>query len=102
LSPTCRQAASFTYEFMATVASTSIGPTWLGPVNFHQLRHSTASLLIADGATVLDVCAYLGHSSPTVTLEVYGHLFKGSGQKLAASMEARRSEWRDRMKQRAT
>lgn len=41
----------------------------------HGLRHTAASLAIASGATVVLVCRMLGHSSPTVTLNVYAHLF---------------------------
>lgn len=41
----------------------------------HGLRHTAASLAIAAGATVVLVQRMLGHSSPTVTLNVYSHLF---------------------------
>jgi integrase len=41
----------------------------------HGLRHTAASLAIAAGATVVVVQRMLGHSSPTVTLDVYSHLF---------------------------
>jgi integrase len=41
----------------------------------HGLRHTAASLAIAAGATVVVVCRMLGHSSPSVTLDVYSHLF---------------------------
>lgn len=40
----------------------------------YDLRHSFASLLLAEGRTVHYVAAQLGHS-PTLTLNVYGHLF---------------------------
>jgi integrase len=40
----------------------------------YDLRHSFASLLLAEGRTVHYVAAQLGHS-PTLTLTVYGHLF---------------------------
>lgn len=42
----------------------------------HSFRHSCASLLINAGMDALQVCDWLGHSSPTVTLSVYSHLFK--------------------------
>lgn len=67
-------------------------------VNFHTLRHSCASLLIEDGANVKDIQEYLGHSSPSITLDVYSHLFRGSDQKLADSMEARRQDWQAKIK----
>ena len=41
----------------------------------HQLRHSCASLMIADGATILQVQNQLRHAGPEITLKVYSHLF---------------------------
>lgn len=41
----------------------------------HGLRHTAASLAIAAGATVVVVQRMLGHSSPSITLDVYSHLF---------------------------
>jgi hypothetical protein len=38
-------------------------------------RHTCASLLIDRGASVKAVASQLGHSTPTVTLNVYAHLF---------------------------
>jgi Phage integrase family len=42
---------------------------------FHDLRHTCAALLIAQGAHPLAVMQRLGHSSITVTMNTYGHLF---------------------------
>jgi hypothetical protein len=42
----------------------------------HDLRHTCASLLIREGAGVMAVSKQLGHSTPTVTLNVYAHLFE--------------------------
>jgi integrase len=42
---------------------------------FHDLRHTFASLLIAQGANVVFVSRQLGHASPDITLRVYAHLF---------------------------
>lgn len=39
----------------------------------YDLRHSFASLLLAEGRTVHYVAAQLGHS-PVLTLSTYGHL----------------------------
>jgi integrase len=41
---------------------------------FHDLRHTYASRLIAEGATALTVMRGLGHSSIKVTYDTYGHL----------------------------
>lgn len=49
-------------------------PTDLTP---HELRHTCAALLIAEGADPKAVQAQLRHSSIQVTFDVYGHLFPG-------------------------
>jgi integrase len=54
----------------------------------HHLRHTCASLLIQRGATVKEVQTQLGHSTPTVTLNTYTHLF---GDDLDALWEPRQS-----------
>ena len=41
----------------------------------HDLRHTAASLLIAAGAAVKAVQVILGHSTATMTMDLYGHLF---------------------------
>ncbi|MBS2939575.1 site-specific integrase [Nocardioides sp. J2M5] len=41
----------------------------------HDLRHFYASGLIADGCDVVTVQHALGHSSPTITLNTYSHLW---------------------------
>ena len=47
----------------------------LPQVSLHAFRHSHASALIASGQDVVTVSRRMGHSSPTVTLAVYAHLF---------------------------
>ena len=47
----------------------------LGHVDLHTLRHTFGSQLIANNANVKDVQALMGHSSATVTLDIYGHAF---------------------------
>jgi integrase len=44
-------------------------------VRFHDLRHSYAAMLIAQGAHPRAIMERLGHSSIQVTLDTYGHLF---------------------------
>lgn len=44
------------------------------PIRFHDLRHSTASLLMMNGANPASVQRILRHSDPKLTTEVYGHL----------------------------
>jgi integrase len=56
-------------------------------LRFHDLRHTCASLLIAQGASVKAVQAQLGHASATVTLDRYGHLFPDELQQLADRLQ---------------
>lgn len=43
-------------------------------VTLHTLRHTHASQLITSGMDILTISRRLGHSSPAITLTVYGHL----------------------------
>src|SRR5262245_55518606 len=58
-----------------------MGAFGMSSVTLHSLRHTHASMLIASGVDILTVSRRLGHSSPTVTLEVYGHLIHGGDDK---------------------
>jgi len=44
------------------------------PIRFHDLRHTTASLLMMSGANPAAVQRILRHSDPRITTETYGHL----------------------------
>lgn len=46
-----------------------------GGPTLHDLRHSCASGLIAAGCDVVTVQRALGHSSASITLDVYSHLW---------------------------
>ena len=43
---------------------------------FHTLRHTHASAMIAMGMDIKNLQERLGHASPTITLNTYGHLYK--------------------------
>lgn len=47
-------------------------------MSIHILRHSHASLLINNGVEVLYISKRLGHSNPTITLNIYSHLYKST------------------------
>ena len=57
-------------------------------ITLHSLRHVHASMLIASGLDILTISRRLGHSSPTITLNVYGHLIAGGDDRAAQIMEA--------------
>ncbi len=56
-------------------------------IRFHDMRHTYASLLIEQGENVKYIQKQLGHSSPTVTLNVYAHLMKPVNQESACRLE---------------
>jgi integrase len=56
-------------------------------IRFHDLRHTYASLLIEQGENIKYIQAQLGHSSPTVTLNVYAHLMKAVNQEAPSKLE---------------
>jgi integrase len=43
-------------------------------LRFHDLRHTTATLLLKAGVPLATVQRILRHSDPAITTEVYGHL----------------------------
>ena len=45
-------------------------------IRIHDFRHSCASLLINQGASIVLVSKYLGHSKVSTTLDVYSHFYK--------------------------
>lgn len=72
-------------------AADAIGVPELTP---HALRHTAASLAISAGASVLAVQRMLGHSSATVTLDVYSELFDGDLDELGDRLDRVRAESR--------
>jgi integrase len=62
-------------NFMARIFRPAVRRADLAPLRFHDLRHTYAALMIAAGAHPKLLQAQLGHSSITVTLNTYGHLF---------------------------
>jgi integrase len=59
-------------------------------LRFHDLRHTAAALLIAEGATMEEVEQILGHSTIRVTSDTYGHLFDDHADPLMEALAARR------------
>jgi len=59
----------------------------LPAVRFYDLRHTHASLLIAQGVHPKMIAERLGHSSITLTMDTYGHLFPGADKEAANHMD---------------
>jgi integrase len=58
----------------------------LGHWHPHELRHSGASLMLAQGTPLHVVSDVLGHASIAITKDVYGHLLEGDKRAAAESM----------------
>jgi integrase len=68
----------------------------LPQIRFHDLRHTFASLLIAQGEHPKYIAEQLGHASVQITLDRYGHLMPQSydhaGERLEAALFGRGAE----------
>lgn len=60
----------------------------LPKLNFHSLRHSTASLLIALGTHAKVIQDRLGHSSTAVTMGIYSHIFQANRKEVATQLNS--------------
>lgn len=59
----------------------------LPDIRFHDLRHTAASIMLQRNVPVFTVSKILGHSKPSVTLDIYGHLIPGALAAAAQAME---------------
>jgi integrase len=73
------------YAGPTTTLHKALAPTRLPNVRIHDPRHTYATLALKEGASVLEVSSALGHSKPTVTLNVYGHSSDEGQRKLATT-----------------
>jgi integrase len=60
----------------------------LGHWHPHEARHSAASVMLAQGVPLEVVSEVLGHSSISITKDVYGHLVEGAKRQAAERMAA--------------
>ena len=70
-------------EFSALTTAAS-----LPRLRFHDLRHSAASLLIAQGVHARAIMELLGHSTITLTMDTYGHLMESVNRNTAEQMDS--------------
>ncbi len=64
------------------------GKTLLPRLRFHDLRHTAASLLLAQGVDARTIMDTLGHSQISLTLDTYSHLMPTLRADAAAKMDA--------------
>ncbi len=82
---THRHPERFSRRFAGQVARArkALGEDLLPVIRLHDLRHTHATLLLADGVPVKVVSERLGHASATITLTVYQHVHPGMGREAA-------------------
>ena len=56
-------------------------------LRFHDLRHTSATLLLAAGVDVKTIASRLGHSSAVVTLNTYAHMLRQMDEHAASKMD---------------
>jgi integrase len=56
-------------------------------LRFHDLRHTCAALLIAQGAHPKEIQERLGHSTIRLTFDRYGHLFPSLDDRLREGLQ---------------
>ena len=74
---------SAAYRHMKTL----LRRTGLPSIRFHDLRHTCASLLLANGVPMEQVKEWLGHSEISTTVDIYGHLQYATKKQSAAAIE---------------
>jgi integrase len=87
----------WTTERGALLRRGSFGRVWRGavaesvglPCRIHDLRHTHAAWLIADGVHPKAIQTRLGHGSIAVTMDRYGHLMDGLDDQIALHLDAR-------------
>lgn len=56
-------------------------------IRFHELRHTKVSLMLDQGENIKYIQSQMGHSTPTVTLNIYSHLMKPVNSEAAERFE---------------
>ncbi|URZ14082.1 site-specific integrase [Clostridium felsineum] len=81
---------SFIYDLLKAIVSTPskwfskfLRKNNLKPITFHQLRHTSASLLINENINIREISKRLGHSNTSTTLNIYSHALKSADKDAA-------------------
>src|SRR5205807_9667307 len=78
-------SADIDYHVWARAKKLADLPRWATP---HDLRHYYASVLIAQGRSVKEVQARLGHATAKETLDTYAHLWPSDEDGTRAAIDA--------------
>jgi integrase len=78
------QPNSLTHEFVPLLAKAKALPK----IRFHDLRHTHATHLLANGVHPKVAQERLGHSSVGITLDLYSHVLPGMQEEAASKVDA--------------
>ena len=74
-------------DYISSTFSVLLEKKGLKRIRFHDLRHSCASLLLANGVPMKQIQEWLGHSDFNTTANIYAHLDYSSKVTSAQAME---------------
>lgn len=70
-----------------TIAEDDKSKYLLEEINFHGLRHTSASILINQGIDVTTVSKRLGHARTSTTTDIYSHSLKKADTEASKKLE---------------
>ena len=73
-------------EYISYTFPKVLAKNGLRKIRFHDLRHTNATLLLEDGASMKDVQDWMGHKSFSTTADTYAHVQTRAKQRLSESM----------------
>lgn len=65
----------------------ALGEPKIDRIRFHDMRHTYASLLIAQAENIKYIQKQMGHSKPSVTMDIYAHLMDEENLKAAKKLD---------------
>ncbi len=74
-------------NFRHRIFAPAVRRSRVGPVRFHDLRHTYATLMVAAGAHAKYLQAQMGHASIRVTLDLYGHLYPDANRTVLRELD---------------
>ena len=77
----CIQPVLFSKNFSRLIARNK-----LKKIRFHDLRHSCASLMLKSGVAMKTASQILGHSSISITADLYTHVLEDSKKEAAVQI----------------